>query len=219
MGTLFFDVNLYNHREEMIMKTYTRPFSAAPAGLRDSLLKSTDQHARWLTGVLLGLTFLAGCTTLRTGSDFDRTTRFSQFHTYEWLPRNHLASHNPLIVRHAHEAIDSEMLSKGFVPAEDGHPADFVIDFTIGSHERIDVQSYPAPYSTTWGWGQRYYGEQIDVRRYREGVLAIDVFDGVSHQPIWTGWATKKLTQSDMEDSAGPIRTAASAVLAAFPPQ
>jgi hypothetical protein len=201
------------------MKTYARPLLPACTGLADSLSRSARPRARWLVGVFIGLSLLAACTTLRTGSDFDRAASFSHYHTYAWLPRDHFASRNPLIVRHAHEAIDSEMKNKGFVPAEEGHAADFVIDFTIGSQERIDVQSYPAPYRTAWGWGRWYYGDQLDVRRYREGVLAIDVFDGESHQPIWTGWARKELTLSDMENSAGPIRTAASAVLAPFPPQ
>ena len=179
----------------------------------------TRSSAHGFLGVIIGISLLAGCTTLKTGNDFDRTASFARYRTYAWLPRDHFANRNPLIVRHAHEAIDSEMKSKGFLPAEEGHAADFVIDFTIGSHERIDVQSYPAAYRTPWGWGRWYYGDQVDVRRYREGVLAIDVFDGESHQPIWTGWATKQLTQSDMENSAAPIRTAASAVLETFPPQ
>jgi Domain of unknown function (DUF4136) len=201
------------------MKTYARALLPARTGLADSPSRSARPRARWLVGMFIGASLLAACTTLKTGSDFDRTANFSHYHTYAWLPRNHVASRNPLIARHAHEAIDSEMKNKGFVPAEEGHAADFVIDFTIGSRERTDVQSYPAPYRTAWGWGRWYYGDQLDVRRYREGVLAIDVFDGESHQPIWTGWARKELTQSDMENSAGPIRTAASAVLAPFPPQ
>jgi Domain of unknown function (DUF4136) len=201
------------------MKIFTRFGFPAILRIADSRPRSARSRAHGLLGVVIGISLLAGCTTLRTGNDFDRTASFAHYRTYAWLPREHFANRDPLIVRHAHEAIDSEMKNKGFLPAEEGHAPDFVIDFTIGSHERTDVQSYPAVYRAPWGWGRRYYGDQIDVRRYREGVLAIDVFDGESHQPIWTGWATKQLTQSDMENSAAPIRTAASAVLAAFPPQ
>lgn len=201
------------------MKAYTRPPLTAWSDLADSLARPRRLKSPWLAGVFIGVSLLAACTSLKSGSDFDRTANFAHYRTYAWLPRDHFASRNPLLVRLAHEAIDSEMKNKGFVPAEEGHAADFVIDFTIGSQERIDVQSYPEPYRTAWGWGRWYYGGQLDVRRYREGVLAIDVFDGESHQPIWTGWARKELTQSDMENSAGPIRTAASAVLAPFPPQ
>jgi hypothetical protein len=162
---------------------------------------------------------VTGCADLRVGSDHDRSADFSQYHTYAWMPREHLGNRNPLLVRRAHEAIDSEMKRKGFVPATEGGNADVVVDFTIGSRERLDVQSYPAVYRGPWGWGRWYYGDQIDVRQFREGVLAIDVFDGKSHQPVWTGWATKRLSQSDIENSERPIRSAAAAVLATFPPQ
>ncbi len=67
-------------------------------------------------------------------------------------------------------------------------------------------------------WGRGYYGDQIDLRTYREGSLVVDVFDGQTHQPVWTGKATKELSRAELEHSPAPVQAAATAVLAAFPP-
>jgi len=80
------------------------------------------------------------------------------------------------------------------------------------------VNAYPSVYRGPWGWGRGYYGDTIDIRELREGTLAIDVFDGRTHQPVLTGRATKKITLADQARSDGPIRVAAAAVLAQFPP-
>jgi hypothetical protein len=97
------------------------------------------------------------------------------------------------------------------------------VDFTIGARVRMDVRTYP----TYWGvgyfdgpswWGYPYWGSGINVREYREGTLAIDLFDARSHRPVWHGWASRELVESDAERSEKPIHEAVQAVLAQFPP-
>jgi len=116
------------------------------------------------------------------------------------------------------ESIDAALMQKGFVLAADPTTADFEVDFTIGARERLDLTTYPADYRRPWGWGRGYYGDSVDVRQYREGILAIDIFDARTHQPVWTGRATKAISRTDETNSNVPIRLAASAVLAEFPP-
>jgi len=176
------------------------------------------RHRAWLILILATCAFAQGCTTTRVSSDFDRGARFDRYRTYAWLPRAHDGGRNPLAARFAREAIDAELKQKGFVVASDPSMADFEVDFTIGVHDRLDVSTYPSVYRGPWGWGRGYYGDSIDVRQYREGTLAIDVFDGLTHQPVWTGRATKEITRADQRRSDGPIRVAAAAVLAQFPP-
>jgi hypothetical protein len=168
--------------------------------------------------ILSAAAFTQGCTTARVSSDFDRSARFEGYHTYAWLPRAHDGGRHPLFARFARESIDAELAQKGFVLAADPSTADFEVDFTLGAHDRLDVSTYPALYRGPWGWGHGYYGEAIDVRQYREGTLTIDIFDGRTHQPVWTGRATKEITHADQVRSDGPIRSAAAAVLAKFPP-
>jgi hypothetical protein len=137
------------------------------------------------------------------------------------MAREHHGTPNPLIVQRAQDAIQAQLGNKGYVLVRDSATADFVVDFTIGAQERMDVESFPAPYGVYWahpGWWGPYWGSTVDVRKYREGTLSIDIFDGRSHRPVWHGWAKKELTSSDVEQSEAPIKAAVESVLSHFPP-
>jgi Domain of unknown function (DUF4136) len=171
---------------------------------------------------------LAACTTLQVGSDYDKSAGFSSYHTFTLMHREHhnrQGAANPLTVQRAEDDIKAQLTAKGYQLASDPAAADFTVDFTIGSRERTDVNSYPPPYvGWGWGWGRPgwwgdpYWGANVDVRQYREGTLSIDIFDAHSHRPVWHGWAKKELSQRDIESSEEPIRRAVEAVLAKFPP-
>jgi Domain of unknown function (DUF4136) len=175
-----------------------------------------------LFGILVGLT---ACQTLRVGSDYDRAAAFASYHSFTWLARQNYGTGNPLVVEWARESIQSALERKGYRYATDLASAEFVVDFTIGARERVDVYAYPAPYAGPWHWygrgwwGYPYWGAGVDVHRYREGALAIDIFDAKSHRPVWHGWARKPLTRVDLERSEEMIRKAVDSVLAQFPPQ
>jgi predicted small secreted protein len=169
---------------------------------------------------------LTACTTLRVGSDFDHTASFAGYHSFSWMPREHYGTRNPVVIQHTREAIQAELTRKGFSYVNEAAAADFVVDCTIGAHERTDVLSYPTPYGGPWyaggyggWWGYPYWGNEVDVRQYREGTLAIDIFDAHTHKPVWHGWAKKELSQSDIDHSEAPIRAAVAAVLEKFPPR
>lgn len=166
---------------------------------------------------------LTGCSTLRVGSDFDRSAVFSGYHVYNLMPREHHDTSNPLVVQRARDAIEAELTQKGFAFAAVDAQADFFVDFTIGARDRTDIESFPATYvAYGWwdarGWWEPYWGSQVDVRKYKEGTLSIDVFDARTHRPVWHGWAKKELTRADLEHSEQPIRSAVAAVLKRFPP-
>ncbi len=173
--------------------------------------------------LVVAVLILAGCASLRVANDYDRAATFSGFHRFAWMPRDHHGSGNPLVVQRAQDAIQADLAQKGFVHVADPASADFMVDFTIGAEDRVDVRSYPPAYGMSYRnypdwWGYRYWGNAIDVRQYREGTLSIDVFDARTHRPVWHGWARKELTSSDLENSQAPIRTAVEAVLTKFPP-
>ncbi|MDB6088008.1 MAG: putative lipoprotein [Gammaproteobacteria bacterium] len=177
-------------------------------------------HRRW-SGVAVLALAVAACATLQVGSDYDKSANFAGYHTFVLMQRQHQDTQNPLVASRAQDAIKAELTRKGYVPAADPAAADFAVDFTIGSRERTDISSYPAPYAGPWGgawWGGPYWGDNVDVRQYREGTLSIDIFDVRTHRPVWHGWAKKELTRKDIEQSEEPIRRAVAAVLKNFPP-
>jgi hypothetical protein len=171
------------------------------------------------------LALLAACAALRVGSDFERSANFSAYHTFSWLMREHHGSSYPLVEQRAREAIQAELARKGDALAEGAAKPEFLVDFTIGARDRMEVATYPAPFDNPWyrvgpgWWGYPYWGSQVDVYRYREGTLGIDLFDANTHRPVWHGWAKKPLSKTDAEHSEEPIRAAVQAVLAQFPPK
>ena len=177
----------------------------------------------WFASTFLAGLTLAGCTTLRVGTDFDHSARFSGYHTFNLMEREHRGSVNPLVVQRARDAIEAELLRHGFTASGSTGQADFDVDFTIGARDRMDTPSYPDAYVRHGFWDARdwwdpYWGSELDVRQYREGTLSIDIFDPRTHRPVWHGWAKKELTQSDIEHSEEPIRASVAAVLKNFPP-
>jgi len=160
---------------------------------------------------------------LRTDSDYDHAAVFSNYHHFAWLPREHVDPNDPMVPSWAHNSIEAALLRKGFSVVSDTASADFVVDFTIGSREQIEVQSYPTQFGIPYRnyedwWAARYWGAGIDGRQYREGTLSIDIFDARTHKPVWHGWAQKELTRANLKNPERPIRAAVDAVLAHFPP-
>ena len=186
----------------------------------------TLRHLCW--SLTLAALALASCSTLRVGADYDRSASFTTYHTFVVMQRQHSRVHNPLVATRAQDDIIQALQDKGYRQVTDPANADFTVDFTIGSHERTQIQSYPTAYASGgwggWGWGpgwwgDPYWGPDVNVQQIQEGTLSIDVFDAHTHRPVWHGWAKKQLTNKDIEQSTQPIREAVDAILAQFPPK
>jgi hypothetical protein len=168
----------------------------------------------------------SGCaTTLQTHSDHDASQDFSGYRTFAWMsdqpmmaPPEQIARVSPLNRNRIEKAIESELTAKGFQKTADRSAASFVVSYTVGARDRVDAQSYPAPYAGPWRWGYPYWRD-VDVRTYTEGTLAIDIFDGKTHQPVWHGRGSKQITEHDVTHAAEEIPPAVAAILKEFPPR
>ena len=110
---------------------------------------------------------------------------------------------------------------------EEPKNADFVLSFTVGSREKISVNSYPSMsvgystgYPSHWGWGAAYHccATDTQVRQYTTGILAIDVFDVKERRPVWHGAASKTINEKDRENIEKTVKAAVDAILGGFPP-
>lgn len=186
-------------------------------------------HLRKVALSIVGLAL--GCAGLKGYSDFDPNAKFDTYHTYAWLttevglPSTAAGSEggvkgiDPLLQRRIRDSIDAHLEAKGYRRMEKLESADFAVSFSVGSREKIQVQSTGPTY--TGGWYGRHggwYGTTgIDARSYTEGTLAIDIFDVRSHQAVWHGWASKRVTAS--MDRAKLVDEAVGAILKNFPPE
>lgn len=176
---------------------------------------------------------MAACETTTTGrADWDREADFTSYRGYAWISEHPLIVAegstqviNPLTEGRVMAAVERELAAKGYTKAVAGEPADFVLSFTIGTREKIRVDSYPDPYFRySWNWYHRhwphwnYYEVRTVTRSYTEGTLAIDIFDGEQKTPVWHGWATRQVRGSDIKDPNSAINEAVGAIMVNFPP-
>lgn len=203
--------------------------------MTESELQAGFNQGHWRRGtgllraaaLLPALCLLAACAaTLQARSDFDPAQNFARYRTFAWMMADSPIAApgeqtrlSPLNRRRIVEAIEAELGAKGFQKVADATAADFVLSYTVGARDRIDAQSYPDIYRGPWRWDRPYFGRSVDVTVYREGTLAIDIFDGASHQPVWHGWATKRITEHDVAHAAEQIPPAVAAILKDFPPR
>ena len=162
----------------------------------------------WVILGMVGMFVLASCgTTAGLTSDLDRSPNFATYHSFAVVERERRGAPLPWATR-AEEDITQELERRGYMRAVDPASADFTVDFVLASREAFDIKSHPVSMMNS-GW---------EVHKYREGTLAITVFDGRTHRRVWHGSSNRELTQKESERLAGPISDAVSSVLAKFPP-
>jgi hypothetical protein len=170
------------------------------------------------------LVLASGCESISTKTDYDTAFDFSGYHTFSWISKSPLVSKSPevspLAEGRIENAVRSVLSGKGFRFVDDPAKADFVVAFTLGARQQVRVTSNP--YAAGYGmrpymWGGPYY-QDIDVREFTQGRLAIDIFDVKQKQPVWHGHATKSISSSDQKNAEELINKAVAAILAGFPP-
>lgn len=166
--------------------------------------------------ITLAITIATGCASNAPKVDFDKNTNIdtTNYKTFAWLTEAKILAQpvdiNPVMKERVDDSIEQAFIAKGYQLITDPEKADFAISYTVGSREKIKVNSYPATYNTGFGWGRGYYGRggyyggmsmgtETSVKQYTEGKLAIDVFDVKSRQPVFHGWATKRIKSSETD--------------------
>ena len=180
------------------------------------------------TGLVLLLAgLLAGCAgTLPVRTDYDKQAEFSSFHTYAWISDDPMIiaaggspEISPLTRQRIMTAINSELQAKGYRMAANRDQADFVVAFTVGTRDRIDLNAYPLTYRGSWYWRHTFWDYDFRTQTYQEGMLSIDIFDQRTRKPVWHGYTHKRISGSDRDNPAPVIQKAVAAILEKFPPQ
>jgi hypothetical protein len=182
-------------------------------------------------GVLaLGL-MLAGCQTPIQGHyEYNTEAPWGRYASFAWVtseplirPAAGIASGqdqriSPIMEQTIRRAVDRILAQKGYEQIADPGAADIIVSFSLGTRDKIEVDSYPvrAGYGYgRYGYGGGYYS---DVRSYTEGTLAIDFFDAQARQAIWHGWASKRVSSSaDQAQRTATLNEAVGAILKSFP--
>ena len=179
--------------------------------------------------LVLGTILLAGCAGNAPRIDYDASVDFASYKTYAFISEHPLmraqssGPGSPLLEGRIMRITDDAMQARGYTKVSNPEEADFAIGFTVGSRDKIQVNSYPSayrPYYGGWGWGGPYYAgtSNVDVQQYTEGTLAVDIYDVAGHKPAWHGAADKRITDSMRRNPDETMTEILNAIFADFPP-
>lgn len=172
------------------------------------------------------LSLLGACASIQTGSYYDETADFAAYRTFSWvgedpyIPGDTSIPVSPLAREKIKNAIRFELEQKGYEFSADSANADFGVSYTIGTRDKVRIESYPPEFSVYWGRYVPYqyvYYQRVSKETYTRGTLGIDIFDLESARPVWHGWAEKTVTESDRRDPDQVIREGVAGIFADFP--
>ena len=134
-----------------------------------------------IAGCLLTLLLLtSGCVTqpqLKTFSDYDEGTKFTDYRSFAWMTQNPLfvASMqpvNPSLQQSLMRETSAQLKARGFSQVSRPEDADFVVSFTVGSRDNLQVNNYPSKYRQIATVGQSY-PETSEVREVTTGKVVM----------------------------------------------
>ena len=161
---------------------------------------------------------LAGCESLHVSSDVNSELIGNvQCHTFAWA--GSFSGNNPLRETVANPLNESRLraaiashLPGGVRPA--GSSADCLVGYGIGSYAVTDW-SYPNGWGYPWGW--YWWGPYAGPYVYNERVIAVDLYDAKSRQPLWHASVEESLEGVGGTEAEKQIDTAVAAIFSKYP--
>jgi hypothetical protein len=160
------------------------------------------------------LALLGGCA-LTVKSDVNHAL-MSSVHcgSYAWAGsfrgtsplRNTIAS--PLNEERLRTAISAHLSPGPVQPV--GSTADCLVGYGIGANYVVDGAW---PYGYGWGYGWGWGGPYV----YREGIIAIDLYDARTRQPMWHASVDQSLEGADGAEADKRITQAVAALFTKYP--
>jgi hypothetical protein len=146
---------------------------------------------------LLILLVLIGCASkITTTFQHDKTADYTKYKTYNYAPEALKIPLSDQNRKNVLEAIDKEMVKKGFTKADQG---DVIVDLLAKTDTKLQtviVQNQGVLQPLYYGYGPGYTTERFDAREYEEGTLFIIFADRKTNYMLWQGRATKVLNPS-----------------------
>ncbi len=144
---------------------------------------------------------LSGCSSLNAGADYDSTIDFKQYKTAAWEVETLIvaAGSDPvssLSAKRILTAVETQMTYRGYEIVDDPLDADLLMVVIVGARDKIRYERDPGLYDPRLSWcGTRCSSARVHPHVYTQGTLSIDLFDGVTGEPVLHGWATKPITR------------------------
>ena len=167
--------------------------------------------------VLVALCGLCGCASMSVTTDYDQDADFSDYETFDWIkqkPKVPLRRQidATLLDKRIRNAVETELEARGYRRAVGTKP-DLLVAYHIGAKNKVDVTTHGYHYGPRGRW----VGRHVEVHRYKEGTLILDLVDAGMQQLVWRGTAVGAVyNPADME---ARILEAVRKIFEEFPPE
>lgn len=187
------------------------------------MISQSRRSYRVFSAVLIIASMSACSSGPRIITNSDPAADWSQFRTFGFFQPlgTDRGSVRSLTSNQLMESATREMENAGFTRS-DSNP-DLLVNFVISTRETL--QSRPSTsasmhhgrgrYGTWSGWSMS--GSTTEVVQRTEGTLGVDIVDRARNQLVWEGAATKRITQSTLENQAEVLDAAIAEIFARFP--
>lgn len=166
---------------------------------------------------LLALLAAAGCGTppLTVESDYDPSTDFSKYKTWNWMAGGK-ADVDSMTEQRIRTAVEAELPNRGLAKAGEG--ADLGVTIQISIQHKIKQSR--ASVGVGYGWGPAHIGVSgSPSKSYDEGTLILDLVDVKTKTLIWRGTAVGTVHKDYApEERQERIRNAVHHLLRDYPP-
>ncbi|MFC1719616.1 DUF4136 domain-containing protein [Pseudomonadota bacterium] len=182
----------------------------------------------FLSVAFLAMLLAACAPSVKVRSDADPGVNLGQFKTYDFFSQLGIEGdgYSSLLGQHFRDAISSQMNARGFT--QSGSPQ-LQINVSIGSEEKVRVNTYQDPYLYGGYYGVRgrgFYGNpwgyaggmtSTTVSQYTEANVYIDVVDASAHKLVWQGVATFTLTDKMQSQMRETVNNTVEKIFTQFP--
>jgi hypothetical protein len=167
---------------------------------------------------------LVACSSVTVTTDYDHAASFGKYKTYALEPAAHGQMLSPTAEATLHEALRTELAARGIHEAAPGK-ADLAVVRHVFVQDKVSVQQYTDwgyGHAGAWPYGYGYYGmwagapqTYVDVSKYTEGTLILDVVDTHTKKLIFRGVGTAVV--GGTESNAEKIHEAVKQMVEALP--
>lgn len=169
--------------------------------------------------ILVLFVLITACASVTTSYDFDKTADFKKGMTYNWDKHVQELAINQLNKDRITNAVDTEMAARGYTKSDNP-------DFLVDLHVKLE-QEESATATTTgaggygrwgYGWGGGFSTTTVDVNKFVNGTLFINVIDKASEKIVWQGRGEKTIDDKlTPEKRDAQINAAVAAIFKKYP--
>ncbi|MBE7628454.1 DUF4136 domain-containing protein [Tenacibaculum piscium] len=164
--------------------------------------------------LLMVLFLITSCVSVNVATDYDTKVNFKNYKTFAFYKKGiDKATISDLDKRRIMRAIEQELTAKGMTKSDS---PDILVSIFTKSTERIMVTDnfyggFYYPY---------YYGiNPIQVSKYTQGTLFIDILDAQKKELVWQGIGTGTLSTRNVEQKQARIKEFVAEIMAVYPPE